>query len=115
MSIPSNRPSSRQDVYAEITSQLIAAIEATPGKPELPWRKSSGALFMPLNAVTQNAYNGINIVSLWVAAEAKGFGTPLWATYRQWLELGAQVRAGGVEQAAVGTAQAIGLEGALQA
>jgi antirestriction protein ArdC len=40
------------------------------------------------------ADNGINIVSLWVAAEAKGFATPLWATYRQWLELGAQVRAG---------------------
>jgi antirestriction protein ArdC len=38
---------------------------------------------MPVNALTQNAYNGINIVSLWVAAEAKGFATPLWATYRQ--------------------------------
>jgi hypothetical protein len=86
--------SSRQDVYAEITSQLIAAIEADPGKPELPWRKSSGALFMPVNALTQNAYNGINIVSLWVAAETKGFASPLWATYRQWFELGAQVRAG---------------------
>jgi antirestriction protein ArdC len=94
MSIQSNRASSRQDVYSEITSQLIAAIEADPGKPQLPWRKSSGALFMPVNALTQNAYNGINIVSLWVAAEAKGFATPQWATYRQWLELGAQVRAG---------------------
>jgi antirestriction protein ArdC len=36
---------------------------------------------MPLNALTQNAYNGINIVSLWVAAEVK-----------EWLELGALVR-----------------------
>jgi antirestriction protein ArdC len=94
MSNQANHVSSRQDVYSEITSQLIAAIEADPGKPELPWRKSSGALFMPVNALTQNAYNGINIVSLWVAAEAKGFAAPLWATYRQWLELGAQVRAG---------------------
>jgi antirestriction protein ArdC len=94
MSIQSKPASTRQDVYSEITSQLIAAIEADPGKPELPWRKSSGALFMPVNALTQNAYNGINIVSLWVAAEAKGFATPLWATYRKWLELGAQVRAG---------------------
>jgi antirestriction protein ArdC len=94
MSIPSNRASTRQDVYAEITSQLVAAIEADPGQPQLPWRKSSGALFMPVNALTQNAYNGINILSLWVAAEAKGFTTPVWATYRQWLELGAQVRAG---------------------
>ena len=53
MSNQPNHASSRRDVYAEITSQLIAAIEADPGKPELPWRKSSGALFMPVNALTQ--------------------------------------------------------------
>ncbi|OPH82568.1 ArdC family protein [Nitrobacter vulgaris] len=82
----------RQDIYSEITSQLIAAIEADPGKPALPWRKSSGPLFMPVNALTHNAYNGINIVSLWVAAEVKAYATPMWATYKQWLELGAQVR-----------------------
>jgi antirestriction protein ArdC len=84
----------RQDVYSEITSQLIAAIEADPGKPALPWRRSSGPLFMPENALTKNAYNGINIVSLWVAAEVKGYTAPVWATYRQWLELGAQARSG---------------------
>jgi antirestriction protein ArdC len=84
----------RKDVYSEITSQLVTAIEANPGAPQLPWRKSSGALFMPVNALTKNAYNGINIVSLWVAAELKGFISPVWATYKQWSELGAQVRAG---------------------
>jgi antirestriction protein ArdC len=86
--------STRKDVYSEITSQLVAAIEANPGAPQLPWRKSSCALFMPVNALTKNAYNGINIVSLWVAAEMKGFSSPVWATYKQWSELGAQVRAG---------------------
>lgn len=92
MSTQESRAATRQDVYSEITAQLIAAIEADPGKPELPWRKSSGPLFMPVNALTQNAYNGINIVSLWVAAEVKSYATPVWATYRQWTELGAQVR-----------------------
>ena len=86
--------STRKDVYSEITSQLVAAIEANPGKPQMPWRRSSGALFMPVNALTKNGYNGINVVSLWVAAEVKGFSSPVWATYRQWSELGAQVRAG---------------------
>jgi antirestriction protein ArdC len=47
---------------------------------------------MPVNALTQNAYNGINIVNLWIAAEVKSYATPVWATYKQWLELGAQVR-----------------------
>lgn len=92
MSTQSKSASTRQDIYSEITSQLIAAIEANPGKPKLPWRKSSGPLFMPVNALTQNAYNGINIVSLWVAAEVKSYATPVWATYKQWLEVGAQVR-----------------------
>jgi antirestriction protein ArdC len=45
MSTQTNRASTRRDVYSEITSQLVAAIEANPGKSELPWRKSSGPLF----------------------------------------------------------------------
>jgi antirestriction protein ArdC len=49
---------------------------------------------MPSNALTGNAYNGINIVSLWVAAECLGYSAPIWATYRQWSELGCQVRKG---------------------
>ena len=36
----------------------------------------------------------INIVSLWVSAEVQGYSAPVWATYRQWSELGAQVRMG---------------------
>jgi antirestriction protein ArdC len=84
----------RRDIHAEITGKLIAAIEADPGKPSMPWRKSSAPLFMPSNALTGNAYNGINIVSLWVAAECLGYTAPVWATYRQWSELGAQVRKG---------------------
>ena len=84
----------RRDIYAEITSKLIAAIEADPGKPCMPWRRSAKPLFTPENALTGNAYNGINIVSLWVAAECLGYSAPVWATYRQWSELGCQVRKG---------------------
>lgn len=84
----------RRDVHAEITAQLVAAIEAGPGGPSLPWRRSGGALHMPVNALTGNAYRGINVVSLWVAAESRGYALPLWGTYRQWAERGAQVRKG---------------------
>jgi antirestriction protein ArdC len=94
MSDQANHATKRRDIYSEITSQLIASIETDPGNFALPWRKASGPLFMPVNALTKNAYNGINIVSLWVAAEVKGFTTPVWATYRQWSEVGAQVRSG---------------------
>ena len=88
----SSQRAPRRDIHSEITDQLIAAIEADPGKPCMPWRRASGPLFMPVNALTHNAYNGINIVSLWVSAEVAGYTAPIWATYRQWSELGAQVR-----------------------
>jgi antirestriction protein ArdC len=84
----------RRDIHADITNKLIAAIESDPGNPNLPWRRSSGPLFMPTNALTRNAYNGINIISLLVSAEVNGYSAPIWATYRQWAELGAQVRKG---------------------
>jgi antirestriction protein ArdC len=82
-----------RDLHAEITNQLIAAIEANPGKPALPWL-TGGPTAMPHNALSNKAYNGINIVSLWVAAASRGFSTQAWGTYRQWQEKGAQVRKG---------------------
>lgn len=90
----SKESSSRRDLHADITSQLIAAIEADPGQPSLPWRRTGGALHLPTNALTGNAYNGINILNLWVTAESRGYAAPVWGTYRQWAGLGAQVRRG---------------------
>ena len=84
----------RRDIHAEVTNNLIAAMEANPGEPVLPWRKSAGALWLPVNALTGRHYNGINVISLWVAAETAGYAAPVWATYRQWAEQGAQVRKG---------------------
>lgn len=84
----------RRDLHAEITNQIIAAIEADPARPQMPWRKSGGPLWLPENAFTHAPYNGINIVNLWVAAERRSFSSHLWATYKQWQDLGAQVRKG---------------------
>lgn len=92
--MPASSPSPRRDIHAEITAKLVAAIEADPGRPSLPWRRSSMPLFMPENALTKKAYNGINVVSLWVTAECLGYAAPIWATYRQWQELDCQVRKG---------------------
>lgn len=83
-----------RDLHADITNQLISAIEADPGKPSLPWRRNGSSLRIPTNAVTGNAYSGINILNLWVAAEVQHYATPLWAAYRQWAERGIQVRKG---------------------
>jgi len=47
-----------------------------------------------MNALTGKRYRGVNVLALWAAAEARGFTTGLWGTYRQWQAKGAQVRKG---------------------
>ena len=87
-----NRPT--RDLYADITQTIVTAIERDPGHPQMPWRITGGNLFMPKNARTDAAYNGINILTLWAVAEMRDYAVPVWATYRQWQDLGAQVRKG---------------------
>jgi len=78
------------DIYQDVTSRIVAAIEANPGKFQMPWQRGGGGL--PTNAHTHNGYQGVNIITLWVCGMA--FGSQTWATYRQWQEMGAQVRKG---------------------
>ncbi|HEY5011435.1 MAG TPA: zincin-like metallopeptidase domain-containing protein, partial [Acidimicrobiia bacterium] len=47
----------------------------------------------PTNALTGKAYRGGNVVVLGMVAVARGWGGH-WATYKQWQQLGAQVRRG---------------------
>lgn len=88
------RDTPRRDLHADITAKIIAAINDNPGEPQMPWRRSGKPLWMPENALTRNRYNGINVLALWVAAEARGLASPVWATYKQYQELDAQVRKG---------------------
>lgn len=80
------------DVYETITQTIIRAIENNPGKIQLPWDRSGGSI--PENVVTKAHYNGINILNLWCEAQERGFGSGTWATYKQWQEVGAQVKKG---------------------
>jgi antirestriction protein ArdC len=80
----------RFDIHAHITDRIVEGLE-TGGDWQRPWKGASG---LPTNALTKNLYNGVNILALWVAAQLAGFGSSEWGTYRQWSELGAQVRKG---------------------
>lgn len=88
------RDTQRRDLHAEITAKIIAVVHANPGHPQMPWRRSGKPLWMPENALTKNRYNGINVIALWAAADMRGLTSPIWATYRQFAEMGAQVRKG---------------------
>ena len=86
----------RKDIYARVTGQIVAAIEAglARGDVRLPWHQGGQATTRPRNVASGKIYRGANIVALWAAAELAGYPTGLWGTYRQWAELGAQVRKG---------------------
>jgi antirestriction protein ArdC len=82
------------DVYERVTNQIIAAIEAGAGEYRMPWHHDGSAITTPVNLASRKAYRGINVIALWAAAQAAGYSVGIWATYRQWQALGAQVRKG---------------------
>ncbi len=82
------------DIYERITNQIIAAIEAGTSTFRMPWHRTGAAEFLPINVVTKRAYRGANVLALWAAADSHGYPTGHWATYRQWSDIGAQVRKG---------------------
>lgn len=81
------------DVHQAVTDKIIATMEAgEAGQWQCPWHRKGGSL--PVNAKTGRPYRGVNTLMLWCAEQANGYGDTRWATYRQWQELGAQVRKG---------------------
>ncbi len=84
----------RVDVHEAITTKIVAAIEAGAGEFQMPWHRPGVAFTIPRNALTKKTYRGSNILSLWIDADAKKFEHQTWATFKQWQELGAQVRKG---------------------
>jgi antirestriction protein ArdC len=82
-----------QDIHQTVTDSIIRTLEAgEAGQWQCPWHRKGGSL--PVNALTGKRYRGINTLSLWVGAQAAGYSDDRWATYKQWGELGAQVRRG---------------------
>lgn len=86
--------STRADAYSRITSEIIAAIENGAGTWRMPWHHDGTAITRPTNLASGKRYRGVNVLALWVAANAAGYVDGLWGTYRQWQTVGAQVRKG---------------------
>src|SRR5579871_2383147 len=85
----------RKDVYTRVTERIIADLEQGIRPWLKPWHAehAAGRITRPLRHNGQ-PYHGINVICLWMEAEAKGFVSPFWLTYRQAQELGGQVKRG---------------------
>ena len=92
MPTPTQQP--RHDVYQQVTRQIVAAIEAGAGTWRMPWHHDGSSSTRPTNVASGKRYRGANVLLLWIAAQAGGYGSGLWGTYRQWQAAGAQVRKG---------------------
>ena len=84
----------RFDIHQHITDQIVSAIEQGAGEFRLPWHRTGGNIMRPVNIASKNAYRGVNILTLWATADAKGYESGMWGTYKQWGESGAQVKKG---------------------
>lgn len=81
---------SQADMRRQINEEIVAALRG--GTP--PWRKgwAAGDGGLPRNAATKARYSGINVLLLTGAQLRRGFASNRWATFRQWANLGGQVR-----------------------
>jgi len=91
----SNTTTNRQDVYSRVTNKIIADLEHGVRTWMRPWSAENtlGKFARPLrhNGIP---YKGINVVMLWAAAQQKGYGCPLWLTFKQALDVGGHVKKG---------------------
>lgn len=82
---------SQKEIQQSITDRLVAALKSGSNIPwRRPWRTVGPRI--PTNHVTGRAYNGINVLTLWLAAQEKNFPVDLWASYQQWASIGCQVK-----------------------
>jgi len=84
----------KRSIYEVITNQIVRAIEEGAATYQMPWHRVSADITCPINVVSGRGYRGLNVISLWMIAQANCFQSGTWATYQQWQEKGAQVRKG---------------------
>lgn len=85
----------RRDIHQEVTDTILAALEKGVAPWVRPWNvEGTNFAAAPINAATGRAYSGVNVLLLWCAADAKGYKSTEWLTYRQAQAMGGHVRKG---------------------
>lgn len=81
----------KQSVYEIVTNKIVEALE----KGVIPWQKPwNGRQHAPRSASTGKPYRGVNAFLLALQANAMGYDSPYWLTYKQAQSLGGNVRKG---------------------
>lgn len=81
----------KRDLYSDVTARILQSMEAGV----MPWEKAwkAGGTAMPMNAVTNRPYSGVNVLLFWLSAD-QGYARPRYLTFKQAKEAGGNVRKG---------------------
>jgi antirestriction protein ArdC len=82
----------KRDLYSEVSARIIVELERGAAPWVKPWSATAGNN-VPCNAASNRPYSGCNVLLLWMA-EAAGYRTPRYVTFKQALEQGGNVRKG---------------------
>jgi len=77
----------KQSVYDQVTNKIIERLESGIVPWIKPWSAESSA---DRNAISKKEYSGINRLILGMS----GYSLPIWASFKQWEDLGATVKKG---------------------
>ena len=85
----------RSDIHQTVTDAIIRMLDtAERSGASFPWCRPGVAHSRPTNALSKQRYRGINTICLWATADAANYRSGIFATYKQWQQIGAQVRKG---------------------
>lgn len=80
-----------QELFEQVTADLVAAIEEGAGDWRMPWRRLGAGL---PRSIDGRPYRGWNALVLAMVAGDRGWTSGRWATYKAWQRHGGQVRKG---------------------
>lgn len=85
----------KADIYQRITDRIVADLERGVQPWFKPWSAdhAAGRITRPLRS-NSVPYQGINVIMLWSEAMERGYSAPIWMTFKQAQELGANIRKG---------------------
>ena len=79
-----------QQTLEQFKDDVVSSMKQNNGR----WEKMFGDNIDARNSVTNNRYRGINQFMLSFKSESKKYKNNIWATYKQWESLNAQVKKG---------------------
>lgn len=82
------------DIQQDVTNNIIELLDQVDLNDYQPPFANLAAKGIPENPITQNRYQGINILALWFNQKARALPSNKWASFKQWKQIGACVKKG---------------------